>query len=36
MLVKNLMEMLKNLFSLKQIGAGIETDSALILEEIEN
>ena len=34
MLVENLMEMLKNLFSLKQIGAGIETDSALILEEI--
>ena len=34
MSVENLMEMLENLFSLEQIGAGTETDNTLIFEEI--
>ena len=32
--VENLIEMLENLFNLKQIGAGIGTDNTLIFEEI--
>ena len=34
MSLENLMAMLENLFSLEQIGAGIETGNTLIFEEI--